>query len=60
MQNSVFEGEITEAKLKRITQRLETMINLKEDSVLIYQLWDEKWLKREELGVSKGFSDNLI
>ena len=56
----MFEGEITEAKLKRITQRLETMINLKEDSVLIYQLWDEKWLKREELGVSKGFSDNLI
>lgn len=60
MQNSVFEGEVTDAGLARIIQRLKTMINRKEDSVLIYQLSDEKWLKREELGVKKGFSDNLL
>lgn len=60
MQNSVFEGEITEAQLERVKARLKTLIHPEEDAVLIYTLSDEKWLGRETIGVEKNFRSNLL
>jgi len=36
IQNSVFEGEITEAKLVKLKSELKRIINEKEDSIIIY------------------------
>ena len=35
---SVFEGNITEAKLKRLNTELERVINTNEDSICIYEM----------------------
>lgn len=60
MQNSVFEGEVTEAQLERIKKRIEKLIEPAEDAILIYLLSDEKWLRREPMGVEKNFRTNLL
>ncbi len=59
-QNSVFEGEATDAQIEKMKQELHNIINIKADSVLLYIARDEKWLKREEIGNQRGSTDNLI
>ena len=49
-QNSVFEGELTDAQIEKVKSDLDIIINNETDSVLIYIARDEKWLKREHLG----------
>ena len=60
MQNSVFEGELTEAQIERMKNRLATLVNLDEDAILIYLLSDEKWLRRDTMGIEKNFRSNLL
>ena len=59
-QNSVFEGELTEAQIEAVKQNLHNIINEKTDSVLLYIARDEKWLKREEIGNQRGTTANLL
>lgn len=59
-QNSVFEGEITEGKLESVRLGLKDVINEKEDTVLIYNIPNPKWLVSELIGVEKNPPDNLI
>ena len=59
-QNSVFEGELTEAQIEKIRQSLKSIINLETDSILIYIARDEKWLRREEIGNQRGTTANII
>ena len=59
-QNSVFEGELTEAKIEKLKAELERLIVVEEDSILFYLARDEKWLKRETLGKVLNTTDNLI
>lgn len=49
VQNSVFEGEITEAKLFKLKQQLNHVIDPEEDSVVIYG-WEEWQHQNRELG----------
>ena len=60
VQNSVFEGELTEAKLARMRAGLTTKLNLEEDSVLIWSLRDPKWIDREALGRAAPPTDNFV
>lgn len=59
VQNSVFEGEITEAKLKKLKEELKRIIDKEEDSVVIYYLRTTKYSSREVIGQQKG-GQNLI
>lgn len=59
VQNSVFEGEITEAKLKKLKEELKRIIDKEEDSVVIYNLRTTKYSSREVIGQQKG-GQNLI
>lgn len=59
-QNSVFEGELTEAQIEKVKHSLKSIINLETDSVLIYVARDEKWLRREEIGNQRGTTANII
>lgn len=60
VQNSVFEGEITSAKLKMLKEELKRIINKDEDSVVIYNLRTTKYASREVLGLDKGGEENIL
>lgn len=60
IQNSVFEGEITEVKLKELLLKARAIIKQEEDSVLVFKSRDEKWLEKEIVGQEKNKLDNFI
>jgi CRISPR-associated protein Cas2 len=60
IQNSVFEGEITEVKLKELVLKAKEMMNEKEDSLIIFKSRDEKWLDKEIIGKEKNSLDNFL
>lgn len=57
VQNSVFEGEITEGRLERLKTELKKIIDQDEDSVVIYTFQSEWYTKRETIGIKKGGED---
>ncbi|MCS6972561.1 MAG: CRISPR-associated endonuclease Cas2 [Leptospiraceae bacterium] len=59
VQNSVFEGELSERDLEILKKKAEMLLS-GEDSVIIYTLQDGNWLNREILGKEKGVIDNFI
>jgi len=60
VQNSVLEGDISEANLKKLKQELSRVMNLEEDSAIIYQLRTTKYSAREIIGVTKGGEEIII
>jgi len=61
IQNSVFEGEITEVKLKELKNLSENIMNLEEgDSLIIFKSRDEKWLDKEVVGEEKNPIDKFL
>lgn len=60
IQNSVFEGEITEVKLKELLSKARAIMTLEEDSVLVFKSRDEKWLEKESVGQERNTLDNFI
>lgn len=50
VQNSVFEGQITEAKLKALKNELYKHIVPKQDSICIYKLSSLKFCGKDEIG----------
>ena len=52
VQNSVFEGEISEGNLMRLKNELEELAD-DEDSIVIYQFRSMKYSKREVIGIDK-------
>lgn len=54
VQNSVFEGELTEAELKKVEIGIKKIINSNEDSVIIYQFQTDKFLRKEHIGKKKA------
>ena len=59
-QNSVFEGELTDARIEAMKADLNKIIVAEHDSVLLYIARDEKWLKREFIGKQGNSTDNFI
>lgn len=60
VQNSVFEGELTEAQLEELKYRARKLMNPEEDSIIIYCVGSKRWSNREVLGVEKQSADNFI
>lgn len=54
IQNSVFEGEVTESEFKIISDGLMGIIDKEVDSVIIYKLRMAELLNREVLGIEKA------
>lgn len=54
VQNSVFEGELTESELMRIEAGLKEMIDKSLDCVTIYRLSSDKYLQTTVLGTPKA------
>ena len=60
VQNSVFEGELTKAQFARVESGLLRIIDENQDSVLVYQMRDEKWMDKQVIGVEKNPVTNLL
>ncbi|HVX00217.1 MAG TPA: CRISPR-associated endonuclease Cas2 [Candidatus Babeliaceae bacterium] len=60
IQNSVFEGEITEVKLKELLQHAKKIMELEKDSIIVFSSRQEKWLDKTVIGKEKNELDNLI
>nr|MBO2494630.1 CRISPR-associated endonuclease Cas2 [Clostridia bacterium] len=51
VQNSVLEGEISEANYRKLKLELKKVINEQEDSVIFYILRTTKYSERETMGI---------
>ncbi|WP_234572984.1 CRISPR-associated endonuclease Cas2 [Rhodohalobacter sp. 614A] len=60
VQNSVFEGELTDAQLEELKYKITELMNEEEDSVIIYCVGSKRWSNREVLGVEKNSADNFV
>jgi CRISPR-associated protein Cas2 len=60
IQNSVFEGELTEVKLKELLQRAKGMMDVEKDSIIVFTSRQEKWLEKQVIGREKNELDNLL
>lgn len=60
IQNSVFEGEITEVKLKELKQRAKGIMEPEEDSLIMFKSRDAKWLEKEIVGKEKNELDTFL
>jgi len=60
VQNSAFEGELTEGKLEELTMRIRDVIDEKVDSVICYTLSNPKWLKKRVIGIEKGEVTHVV
>jgi CRISPR-associated protein Cas2 len=49
VQNSVFEGEVTEKQYKEIRDKLKEM-SKENESILIYQMWSDDYVNRHVFG----------
>lgn len=60
IQNSVFEGELTEVKLKELRLKAKKIMNTEEDSLIIFKSRSEKWLEKQVIGKEKNEIDTFL
>ncbi|GAA4847341.1 CRISPR-associated endonuclease Cas2 [Algivirga pacifica] len=59
IQNSVFEGELTDIQLKQLKSEAEALMSGK-DSLIIFKNRDQKWLDKEVVGEERASIDNFL
>lgn len=60
VQNSAFEGELTEAQLERVKMGLREIIDPDFDSVYIYRFPHKKYLRKEVVGQAKAPTEQFL
>ena len=60
IQNSVFEGEITSVKLKELLAKAKRLMDLDNDSIIIFKSRNIKWLDKEIIGLEKNPLDTML
>ncbi len=60
VQNSVFEGKITKSNFQELKSKIKKIIKDKEDSIIIYRLYLDKYAKKEIIGIEKRKCDNFV
>jgi CRISPR-associated protein Cas2 len=60
IQNSVFEGELSEVKLKELLILAKEIMEPEEDSIIVFKSRDEKWLEKEVVGKEKNDLNNFL
>ncbi|MCW3130549.1 MAG: CRISPR-associated endonuclease Cas2 [Methanophagales archaeon] len=53
-QNSVFEGEVSDAQLAKIRAGLKEIADEKADSVILYKMKSERYFETELIGIEKS------
>lgn len=60
IQNSVFEGEISEVKLNELILQAKFIMEEDEDSVIVFRSRQEKWLEKQVVGKERSKLDNFL
>ena len=60
IQNSVFEGELTDVKLKELLHKAKLIMVAGTDSIIVFKSRQEKWLEKMVIGVEKNNLDNIL
>lgn len=60
VQNSVFEGEITQVQLKSLIQESKKIMDEGYDSFIIFQSRQSKWMEKQIIGQEKGSNDQFL
>ena len=60
VQNSVFEGELTKSQYKALEQAALSLMKEEEDSVIFYELREERYAERRVLGVERGNRSTML
>ncbi len=60
VQNSVFEGELTEPEYMKIMNRLNEIIDESLDHVICYKSRDKRYLDTDEIGTKKAEISTII
>jgi CRISPR-associated protein Cas2 len=60
VQNSVFEGELTKAQFARLEAEALELMEEEEDSVIFYELRQERYVGRTVLGEERGNRSNFL
>lgn len=60
IQNSVFEGEITEVRLLELKNKAIDIMDVETDSLIIFKTRQEKWLEKEIVGNERQNLDNFL
>jgi CRISPR-associated protein Cas2 len=60
VQNSVFEGELTDAQLARLKSEAETLMEPDEDSIIFWGVQNRTIVERETLGRERGTTGRML
>lgn len=60
IQNSVFEGEMTEVQLNELLHEAKRIMNTDEDSLILFKNRERKWLDKQIVGVERQSTDDFL
>lgn len=60
IQNSVFEGEVSEAQLLKLKMELRSVIRDDRDSLIVFKCRNERWIPKEFWGVQEDKTSNFL
>lgn len=60
IQNSVFEGEISEVKLAELLAKARGMMDEDEDSIIIFKSRTQQWLEKQVVGRERSTLDTIL
>jgi len=60
IQNSVFEGEISEVKLEELRLKARALMDTESDSLIFFKSRDNNWLYKEIVGKERNSLDNIL
>lgn len=60
IQNSVFEGSLSELQLKKLILEAQQIMDEDQDSLIIFSSRNERWLDKTVIGQEKNKLDNFL
>lgn len=60
IQNSVFEGELSEVQLKELIIKAKEIMNPQEDSLILFKSRDQRWLDKQIVGCERMSTDTFL
>jgi len=60
IQNSVFEGEISEVKLAELLAKARAILDEDEDSVILFKSRTQQWLEKQVVGRERSSLDTIL
>lgn len=60
VQNSVFEGEITEVRLRELQMKAEKFMDKTEDSIILFKSASQVMMSKEIIGKEISSTDNFL